>query len=173
MRESRLSLLILSEDELQRSTDVFPIKFLNMQRHHRVLFGKDVLSQLQIAQDFLRLRCEQEIKNLMLRLHQVYLRRAHYPEQIESILSRSVSGFIKALGVMVELKTGAIPPTKDAVVEASHELGLNVDPIWRVLALKRGQSTPGGDELKRLYAGFMHTVREAAELVDKLEGGLT
>ena len=78
MRDFGLAVMLLSEDNLRRSTDVFPIKFLDMQQHHRVVWGKDVLADLLIAKDHLRLRCEQEIKNLLLRLRQFYLHRAHH-----------------------------------------------------------------------------------------------
>lgn len=71
-REFGQRVLLLSEDELRRSTDVFPIKFLEMQRRHLLLQGRDMLADLQISHDHLWLRCEQEIKNLMLRLHHFY-----------------------------------------------------------------------------------------------------
>ena len=83
----RLGLLLLSEEDLRRSTDVFPIKFLDIQRHHQVLAGRDVFEGLEIARGHLRLRCEQEIKNLLLRLRQFYLERARRPEWIESTLT--------------------------------------------------------------------------------------
>ena len=37
MRDFRLAVLFLSEDNLRSSTDVFPIKFLDMQKYHYVL----------------------------------------------------------------------------------------------------------------------------------------
>ena len=55
---------ILSRQDLESSTDIFPIKFLDMQLHHILQAGTDVLSGLTISVDHLRLRCEQEIKNL-------------------------------------------------------------------------------------------------------------
>jgi hypothetical protein len=99
--EFRLAVLFLSEDELHRSTDVFPIKFLQMQRHHRVVYGRDVLSGLQISRQHLRLRCEQEIKNLMLRLHRFYLDQHGLPEQIEMTLIRTASAFVESLGLVL------------------------------------------------------------------------
>src|SRR5919197_6623363 len=35
--------LVITRDELERSTDVFTIELLDIQRQHRVLFGSDVL----------------------------------------------------------------------------------------------------------------------------------
>ena len=40
--------LCMTRHELERSTDVFTIELLDMQQHHRVVFGEDVLQGLQI-----------------------------------------------------------------------------------------------------------------------------
>ena len=34
--------LVMTREELERSADVFPIELLDMQQHHRVLFGENV-----------------------------------------------------------------------------------------------------------------------------------
>ncbi len=72
-RKVRLAVMTLTEEDLVQSCDVFPIKFVDMQENHRLICGRDVLSDLKIADDHLRLRCEQELKNLMIRLRAIYL----------------------------------------------------------------------------------------------------
>ena len=46
-RDHRFSVMLLSEDNMRRSTDVFPIKFTDIQQFHHVLAGREVLSDLQ------------------------------------------------------------------------------------------------------------------------------
>ena len=41
--------LFMTHDEIKRSTDVFTIELLDMQQHHRVLFGEDVVQKLSIS----------------------------------------------------------------------------------------------------------------------------
>lgn len=166
-REFRLVVLLLSEDDIHRSTDVFPVKFLHMQRNHHMLYGKQLLSKLQIRRDHLQLRCEQEIKNLMIRLHESYLQRAPFSEQVESTLKHAYSSFARSLAVLIELKTGNVPASMDAAIEAAEGLGLNSEPLRKTLALRRGEFLPGRDELKQLYDSFMQTVRQAAKMVDE------
>ena len=167
-RACRVAVLVLTEEDLRRSTDVFPIKFLDMQRHHRVLFGKDVLSDLPIAHDHLRLRCEQELKNLMLRLRRMYLERGNTPKGIERTLVAAVSALRRDLGVLAELKTGQAPDAGRDLVAVAEQLGLDVEPIRRAQALQRGEQRPDSGELKRIYDGFMQTVQQAAHLADAL-----
>ncbi len=167
-RDINLAPLLLSENDLRRSTDVFPIKFLDMQRHHHVLWGRDMLADLPIARDHLRWRCEQEIKNLLLRLRQFYLRRSHYSERIESTLTRALPAFLTSLSMVVELKIGAATTTKAEIIAAAEKIGLNNQPLRDIFALKRGELKPDAAELKRLYGAFMQTVQQAAEIVDTL-----
>ena len=166
VRDFRLAAMVLSEDDLRRSTAVFPVKFLDMQRHHHVLWGKEVLADLNIAHDHLRLRCEQEMKNLLLRLRQFYLQRAHHPELIEGTLTRSLSSLLTSLNVLVELKTGQTAASKRAVIEGAEKIGLDCRSLREVFALKRGELKPDAAELKRLYDAFMKTVQQATVLVE-------
>ena len=168
-RAVRLAAMVLSEDDLRSSTDVFPIKFLDMQEHHRVLWGKDVLSGLTIARDHLRLRCEQEIKNLLLRLRKVYLQRAGKSNLIKGTLTTTASAFLNSLSAVLILKTGQAPTQKSAIAEAAaRELELDGNTLREVLALGRGGRKANAAELRHLYDSFMETVQKAANIVDQL-----
>ncbi len=170
MREIGLRVMVVTEFRLRRSIDVFPIKFLNMQRHHRVLWGKDVLVGLHVARDHLRLSCEQQIKNLLFRMRQAYVHQGGRPEFVESVLNSAISSFLNALGALLILKTGDAPATKAEIAEAaSRELNLDEQPLLDALALKSGAYKPDERELKRLYGAFVATVERAADIVDRHE----
>jgi hypothetical protein len=166
-RSLRLAPMVLSETDLRCSTDVFPVKFLDMQRHHRLIAGRDVLKDLVVAKDHLRLRCEQEIKNLLIRLRGFYLRRVHLPEAIADTVRRAISSLLGSLAVLVELQTGQAPIRKLDIVEQAARLGLDVQPLRRALALKRGELKLDRGELRQLYDALMRTVEQAAEIADR------
>ncbi len=54
--------LVMTRDEIERSIDVFAIEFLDMQQHHRVLFGKDILQDLSIPAKLHRIQVEYELR---------------------------------------------------------------------------------------------------------------
>jgi len=168
-RDLALAIMVLTEDDLRRSTDVFPIKFQDIQQHHLMLRGKDVLADLHIARDHLRLRCEQEMKNLLFRLRQLYLHRAHRPELLEGTLSSTIPSFLGDLSALLMLKTGHTPTGNKAVADAaSRELGLDGKTLRAVMDLKSGSYKPHRTEMKDLYASFMAAVARAADIVDGL-----
>ncbi len=168
-RDIRLSAMILTVTELRSSCDVFPVKFLDMQRWHRTLVGKDVLLDLTIRRDHLRLRCEQEIKNLTLRLRRFYVMRSHRPELVRSTLEHGVSALIEELRVVLHLRGQEAPAAKRAVAEAAGKaLNLDTRALLDALELRGEGVLPDPDELRRRYGAFMAVTARAAEVVDRM-----
>jgi predicted nucleotidyltransferase len=168
VRDFRLALFVLTEQDVVRSADVFPTKFLDIQRHHRLLWGKPVVSLLTIDREHLRLRCEQEVRNLSLRLRQLYLSRSHHPEQLAPTLKDALSSFLVAIATAVELATGKAPASKQETLKALPSLGLDPAPalvLWDK-AFPKEDFSPA--DLKRLYTDFMQLVQAAADVVDRL-----
>ena len=77
----------------------------DMQQDYILLCGQDVMKDLTIKRDHLRLRCEQEIKNLMLRLRSSYLMNL----DLKGGLPESCCAYytlLRSPDVLAELKTG-------------------------------------------------------------------
>ena len=65
--------LCMTRQELERSTDVFTIELLDMQQHHRVLFGEDVVQGLRISMHVHRVQVEYELREKLILLRQQIL----------------------------------------------------------------------------------------------------
>jgi hypothetical protein len=165
----RVAPLVLTRGELARSTDVFPIKFLDMQRRHCLLAGEDLLSALTISDDHLRLRCEQEIKNLGLRLRRFFIEQGDDPVRLRFVLANAIGAFLQAGEMVLQLKTGAVPETLDDVaLQLATQLDVEAARLQRALAVKCSDAVPD-DDLKAVFADFMSVVRQAAKTVDQFE----
>ncbi|HLH52439.1 MAG TPA: nucleotidyltransferase domain-containing protein [Verrucomicrobiae bacterium] len=166
--EFRLATMLVTEADLRDSADVFPIKYQDMQRHHKVLWGEDPFPKVTIAREHVRLRCEQELRNLSLRLRQSYIQRLDRPELLQAALNRAVSTLLVNLGVLLELKTGKPAQTKQDVLAKAAQLGIPLEPVREAWAVKRGEVKPDADGLRNLFASFMDAVQQSADLADKL-----
>ena len=60
--------LVLTERRIERSADVFSIEMLDMQQRHRLLFGDDVLSGLQVPMHLHRAQLEYELREKLILL---------------------------------------------------------------------------------------------------------
>ena len=67
--------LFLSLSHIETSKDVFPIEFLEIKENHLILYGRDLFSDMQIDQTYIRLFCEREIKGKLIRIREIG--RAH------------------------------------------------------------------------------------------------
>ena len=61
--------LCMTRKELERSTDVFTIELLDMQQHHRVLFGEDVVQNLRVPMNLHRVQVEYELREKLIHAH--------------------------------------------------------------------------------------------------------
>lgn len=166
--EFRLAAMLVTEADLRDSADVFPIKFQDMRRHHRVILGESPFLGVAITREHVRLRCEQELRNLSLRLRQSYVHRADRPELLQAALSRAVSSLLLNLGVLVELKTGKVVESKQEAVAYAAQIGISPETLQEAWALKCGGLKPDSGGLRTLFASFMEAVQQAADTADKL-----
>ena len=166
--EFRLTAMLVTEADLRDSADVFPIKFQDMQRHHRVLWGEDPFPKVSIAREHVRLRCEQELRNLSLRLRQSYIQRNDRPDLLQIALNRAVSSLLVNLGVLMELKTGRLAESKQDALANAAQLGIPSEPLRQAWALKCGEFKPAAGDLRKLFGSLMEAVQKSADFADKL-----
>ena len=161
---------IITPQDLQRSADVFPLKFLDIQRNHLVLVGDDPLEGVEIAWDHLRLRVEQELKGVMFTLRRHYLIYEQQPDQLVRTMSEQLSAFLIGLGALMFLRDGQWWLSgKEAIARAVPEsFGIDEGVLESLLALKRRELELDAEELQVLYGAFMVAAEEVADIVDRL-----
>src|SRR5580692_10685268 len=62
--------LLLTEQEVETSTDCFAIEFSDIKRQHQLLSGKDVISGLAVDEKFYRAQVEHDLRAKLVRLRQ-------------------------------------------------------------------------------------------------------
>jgi predicted nucleotidyltransferase len=80
--------------EVEHATDVFPIEFHQMKRARKVLYGRDVLAELEISNENLRHQVEFELRSKLIMLRRQYIPASATVEGLESLMSESLVSFI-------------------------------------------------------------------------------
>jgi hypothetical protein len=167
-RHDRVSVMVLSRQDLQRSTDVFPVKFLDMRESHIVLHGESVLDDLLIDDGNLRLRCEQESRNILLRLRSFYLHQARDPKQVQAALTSAVSSLLTTLNAFLFLTDGSFRRSETEIAKAATDaLRLESDALETLLAARAKQSQLDEQDLKKVFDGLMNAAQRAADVIDR------
>ncbi len=162
--------LVMSEEYVYRSLDTFPIELLNFREIHHVLFGPDILADLVIEFEPLRLQCEREIKARLLWLGQVYLETMARVELLAPRLIDSVTGFFPLMRALLVL-AGRRPALAESelIEQVQALLGLEDDIFMRLRTMKRQQkSWQDQSSLRDDYSRFCQAVQTIAHYVDTL-----
>lgn len=157
---------VLTRRDLKRSTDSFPVKIRQICQSHHLLYGDDVLSGLEPDREHLRLRCEQEVRNLVFRLRGLYIGRAHRGELLENTLHQAAIQLSRSLGTLLFLRGVEAPQGRRAVLTTAAE-NLDLDATVLLTALDAGSGGKPVKDLKKLYGDFMEAAEKVAVGVDR------
>ncbi len=162
--------LLLTVEEVQTSTDCFPMEFRDMQQHRRVLHGTDLIQDLTVDNKFYRAQVEHELRAKQLRLRQRAAEVLSEPERLQRLMTDSVSTFC-VLGRHALILRGAEPRwKKKEVVEALREAtGSPLSGIDEILAIRTTGKRAAAAESVRLLERYLADVAALVHFVDALE----
>jgi len=132
--------LFMSEQYIQASLDSFPIEFLNMQLSRRVVLGEDVIAELEINSEHLRLQAEREVKGYLLKLRQGLILSLGKASEMRALVIDSLSALTSLFRALLVLKNLEVPEVKQEVIMAACQaFGLD-DALFRRLNTLRSKS---------------------------------
>jgi len=163
-----LNSLFLTPDYIRNSTDVFPIEFLDMKENYVLLFGEDILKDLQVDIKNLRFQCEQELKAKLILIKKFYLRnRSKYA--LRSFLFKSMNSVLHILRNLVRLKGKAPAYLKEVVLKDIYqEFSINIQPFNKILEAKKGNQRLSYQETEDLLFVFVTELEKIINIVDRL-----
>jgi len=160
--------LCMTRAELERSTDVFTIELIDMQQHHRVLFGEDVLQGLQISMQVHRVQVEYELREKVTLLRQQLLLAADSNSRLWEVLVRSVPSFVTLFRhALIALGTPVPAGRREAVHTLSKQVGFDPSAINQVLDVREHKVGPKKVDIKDLCARYVAAVEQVTSVVDK------
>jgi hypothetical protein len=161
--------LFLTEYYVETSLDVFPIEYLNFQRNHLLVHGKDILTDLSFNSEFIRLQCEREIKGKLLLLREAYLETDGKGKALKEVISQSLGAFVAIFEALLHLK-GLEPPSgkRDTIRATAETFELDSSVFEKLLDIKEEKTKPGENEMKKLFQTYLSEVRKLSKLVDEL-----
>ena len=159
--------LCLTKQELQRSTDVFTIELLDMQQHHRVLFGDDPLKDLQIPMDLHRVQVEYELREKLILLRQHLLLADANETRLWEVVLRSVSSLSTLFRhTLIALGDSASTSRREAVAALAQRVGFDGGSILRVLDVREGKADRKKIDIVDLAARYLASVEKVIAAVD-------
>ena len=158
--------------ELQNAADVFPIEFHQMSVARKVLFGSDVLADLDITDKFLRLQAEYELRSKLIQLRRQYIRASMSVDGLKSLMTESLSSFAALFRAVLNIHGLQPPATKREIVAlTAQRLKISGTPFEKIFNIRENNFTGKLDETSanELFGEYMEQIENVIDAVDKIE----
>lgn len=148
---------LLTPALIRNSLDVFPIEMLELSQRRRVLHGRDPFVDLHVAPAALRMQCEREIREKLMRLREAYVEH-HDERALRGLLAASLATFTRIFRACLVL-LGEDPPLadRDVINAFCAKLDLECAP-FQAVAL-------GNDNA---FDAYYRVLMAAEERIDRL-----
>jgi predicted nucleotidyltransferase len=166
MEQKEPAPLFFTWDELQQAADVFAIEILDMKQGRRVLYGKDVVAEIEVPMNLHRVQIEHDLRTMILKLRQHYLRAPGNSKELAPVLRKSFSGVLTLLRHTV-IAFGEDPPVTehDIIARAAALTGSNASAFEALLRLRETGEFHG--QLIPVYGGYLKALEKISSALDK------
>jgi hypothetical protein len=168
-RQKRRAPLVLTREELERSTDVFSIEFLDMQQRHRVLLGEDVLGGLHIPMHLHRAQLEYELREKLILLRERLLLAAGNKKQLWELLLGSSSTFTTLFRHAL-IALGDTPPKgkREVVKTLAARIPFDASALLQLLDVREHKAETKQLDVADVFTRYLAAVQQVTAAVDKM-----
>jgi hypothetical protein len=161
--------LFLTRRQIEKSLDVFPIEWMEMQERHLRLDGEDIFGGLEVPRTYLRLQLEHELRGKHIQLRQAYLAGLKQPADLGRLLKAGASSFATLFRTLLRLR-GESPPADPArVIERVAALyQLDAQGLLSAHLFRYSTRRYKGSEVVALYRGFLTEIDRLVTAIDEL-----
>ena len=157
--------LFFTREELKHAADVFAIEILDMKRGRRVLYGADVVADIEVPMNLHRVQIEHDLRTTLLKLRQHYLRAPGDSKELAPILRKSFSGVLTLLRhVLIAFGEEAPVAAHDIVARAAALTGSNMAAFDPLLKLRETGEFHG--EIVPVYGAYLKALEKIVNALD-------
>lgn len=161
--------LLMGADEMQRSSDVFSIEFLDMRRHYRVLWGDDILKTLEIPMRLHRAQVEYELREKTIVLRQGLLVASGSDEAKWELLIRSLPAFGTLFRhALIALGEPGVGTKREAAALLKEKTGIDTSVFGQLTDIRENRAKRNATKVDDLFARYLKLVEQVTSTVDKM-----
>jgi hypothetical protein len=161
--------LVMTKEELEHSADVFSIELLDIQRHHRVLFGDNPLTGLKIPMHLHRAQVEYELREKLILLRQRVLLVTGKDRDLWDLLLGSLPAFGTLLRHALIALGDASPRSKrEAIQELSTRIQFDPSALLQLLDIREHKVDRKRFEVKDVFTRYLVAVQQVTAAVDTM-----
>lgn len=162
---------IFDEPTFTQSMDIFPIDYLNMQDHHEILWGADVLKGVRIDHRHLRLQCESEMQGKLIHLRSEFVLNCHKPKKLLELMLNTLSDFDRVMtGILHMLKQRPQGGRRQIVAELAKSIDFQPAIFLDLYDLHDGKKeSPDPTQIQQKFEHYLTALQAITKFVDTYE----
>ena len=118
----KLKAMFLLEEEVEPALQAFAVKFADIRRRRRVLFGDDPFAGVSVSREDAIFRLKQTLLNLILRLRESYISRGLREEQLVATVADAAGPLRSCAATLLELEGAGAPSPREALQYISSSM---------------------------------------------------
>jgi hypothetical protein len=163
-KEGVITPLFLTDKEIRTSSALFPLEFLELQEHHRVLGGRDPFVGFHVETGRVGDAVRHGLAGHVFRLRQRFVEAGGAYDAVLILLPLAVTSAVPLLRGVQRLHGWPVLTQSDAVIkDVADRLQLDLQGIHDALMLKRGIISPGPSEMPHVFDRYLEAATALAE----------
>jgi hypothetical protein len=158
--------ILFTKEELMQGVDVFPVEFLNIKLHHKILYGEDLLKDLKISKENLRHQLEFEFRSKLIHLRSEYL--LYSGRELEALILSAIPALAPIMGGLVYLKDLKYGDTGEMFDIVSEGYGIDVGVLKEIYDVRRGKAKFKNDK-EQYIKELINVLSGIGKIIDELE----
>jgi len=151
--------IIMSENEWMSSADIYPVEYAEIKHSYKILYGKDIVEQINVLKSDLRLKCEYEIKNLLVRIREIYLGNSDNPKHMAKILEEVSFEIIRVLkSSLILFDMPAVGDYNEIINNISEKIDFDSEIFIKILSLKEKNKKIAGNEIEETIQRTINSI---------------
>jgi hypothetical protein len=160
--------LVMTEEYILRSLDVFPIEFLDFQLNHLALVGADPLAGAEIRPEDVRLQCERELKAALMALRQGYISAAGQNKAVGELLMAALQQILPTIRAMLLLENQQRhSDARRTIEQAAEHLAIDPQAMLELWDIRRQGSRISANRVDPLFQSLYQAIDQLSRRVDR------
>jgi hypothetical protein len=159
--------LFFTAEELRRSADVFSIELLDMQDSRRVLFGPDIVDNIEVPMNLHRVQVEHDLSTLLLKLRQHFLLTGQKESELRNAAAKSSSSALALLRHAL-IAFEEEPPADANAVFARIAALTGIDAHAFTAAFHLRDRHAHSENIVRTYEKYLNALTVVISALDKI-----
>src|SRR2546426_12717716 len=162
--------LVLTPQELKDTADVFSIEFVDMKQRHRVLYGEDVLRDLDVPVHLHRSQLEYELREKLFLLRQHILVAGTREKRLWEVMLNSLSSFTTLFRhVLIEMGEQGRKHSREAVNDLSARLNFDSSAFVQLIDVRAKKADRKQLRAAEVVAKYLSAIEKVAAAVDTMQ----